>query len=195
MSAFRFTTLIIGLGLMIGASDCKAEQQLTHPCELLTEPLVREHFQISVDTVIEQEDRSNSRFPNCAYSWRVMSEEEEQEANARNNEKMMENIKAGKSPTEGINFNLRTHQRVNLTVAEFESPEQAQGGLESARSFMIGRDEQKGREPTPWTPVDGVGSKAYYHGGQLSFAWGRLLIHLDASPEERAVGLANAVID
>lgn len=195
MYAFRFTTLIVGFGLLISAPDCNADKQLTLPCKLLTERLVREYFQVSVDTAIKQEDHNNSRFPNCAYSWRVMSEAEEQEAIARNNEKMMENIKAGKSPTQGINFNLRTHQRVSLTVAEFESPEQAQNGLESARSFMVGRDEQKGREPTPWTSVDGVGSKAYYHGGQLSFSWGRLLIHLDASPEERAVALADAVMD
>jgi len=195
MSTARFATTIAGLISLAGTAISNAGDQVTQPCELLTEPLVRKIFEIPEGTAIEQKDDSHARFPTCNYRWRVMSEAEEQEAKTRNNEKMMENVRAHKPPTEGIDFNVPTHERVNLTLAEFESPEKAQSGLEGARTFMIGRAEQHGREPTPWTPVDDVGSKAYYHGNQLSFAWGRLLIHIDASPEERAVTLAEAVMN
>jgi len=195
MQTFRTITPIAGFLLLFSVSVCAAESQNTHPCELLTESMIRAVYDVPADTPVEQQDRSDSRFPNCAYRWRVMSEAKEQKAKDANHEKMMANIQAHKSPTEGIDYNIPTHARVTLTAVGFDTPEQAQSALESARSYMIGRAEQAGREPTPWTPVDGVGNKAYYHGTQLSFTWDRLLIHLDANPEERAVTLANTVMD
>lgn len=164
------------------------------PCDLLTEQLVREHYDVSADTAIEQQDKSESRFPNCAYRWRVMSEADEQEADARNQELLKQNLAAGRPPGEGINFNIPTHSQVRLTAATFDDPEKAQSALDGAMTFMIGRDEKAGREPTPWDPVEGIGDQAYYHGTQLSFAWENLLIHLDSSPRERAEALASAVI-
>jgi hypothetical protein len=195
MHTFRFITPVAGFLLLFSASSSAAETQNTHPCELLSETMVREVYDVPADTPVEQQDRSDSRFPNCTYRWRVMSEAQEQEAKDRNHEKMVANIQAHKPPTEGINYNIPTHAKVTLTAVGFDTSEQAQSALESARSYMIGRAEQAGREPTPWMPVDGVGSKAYYHGTQISFTWRRLLIHLDASPEERAVKLATAVMD
>jgi len=195
MRKVRFATSTAALVLLTGTPDSNAGDQVTQPCELLTESLVRKVFEVPEGTVIEQKDDSHARFPSCNYRWRVMSEAEEQEAKTRNNEKMMENVRAHKPPTEGIDFNVPSHERVHLTLAEFDTPEKAQSGLEGARTFMISRAEQAGREPIPWTPVDDVGSKAYYHGKQLSFVWGRLLIHIDASPEKRALTLAEAVMN
>ena len=124
-----------------------------------------------------------------------MSEADQEEAEAANQAKMMENIKAGKSPNDGINYNIPTHEQVRITATAFDNEEKAQSALESARSYLIGRAEKQGREPTPWNPVEGVGDQAYYHGTQLSFAWNTLLIHLDSEPRERAVTLAQEIMD
>lgn len=194
MPSLHTVYMLLGALLLAFTAHSWAEPVTTHPCELLTESLVRTHFDIAADTVIERDDSSSSRFPNCGYRWRVMSEADEEEARAANNKKMMENLSAGRSPNEGINHNIPTHAQVHLTVAEFEDPGQARNGLESARTFMVGRDKQKGREPTPWEPVGGVGSKAYYHGRQLSFTWDRIVIHLDVSPRDSAIALAQKVM-
>lgn len=187
--ATAFGAVFLTLSTITPAADAG------QPCELLTEQLVRDAYEVHADTAIEQDDNSSSRFPNCGYRWRIMSKEEQEEAEAANTAKMMENLKAGKSPNEGINHNIPTHAQVRLTAASFDNPEKAQSGLEGAKSFLISRAEQQGHEPTAWVPVEGVGDKAYYHGTQLSFAWGDMLIHLDVSPQERAVGLALRVMD
>jgi hypothetical protein len=179
--------------LLLSAPGLAAES--TQPCELLTESLVREFYEIPADTLIEQDDSSSSRFPNCGYRWRVMSEADQKAAEAANQAKMMENIKAGKPPTDGIDYNIPTHEQVRITATAFDSDEKAQSALESAKAYLIGRAEQKGQEPTPWDPVEGVGDKAYYHGKQLSFTWDRILIHLDVSPRERAIDMAQAVME
>ena len=164
------------------------------PCELLTESMVRKFKSVAADVPIEQQDKSNARFPNCAYRWRVMSEAEEQEAQESNQAKMKENMKAGKAPNEGINFNIPTHGSVSLTAVEFESAEKAQSGLESARSFMVGRAKEAGKKGPAWNAIDGAGDIAYYHGSQLSFTSNRLLMHLNMRPLETAVAVANAII-
>jgi len=194
MIQFSVQSMVVGLFLLFSSTLSIAGSDDTNPCELLTEPLVREYLDIPAETDIEQEYQSSSKFPSCAYRWRIMSDADEQSAKSANQAKMMENIKAGRPPNDGINYNLRTHGKVRLTIAGFDNPEKALSGLEGAKSFMIGRDEQRGREPTRWEPVEGVGSKAYYHGSQLSFVWGRLLIHLDTSPQERAIALALAIM-
>lgn len=182
--------------LLLGSAACTlAEPDTTNPCELLTKSLVRSHYDVAEGTSIEQDDRSSSRFPNCGYRWRVMSEADEQAALDANQAKLMDNIKAGRSPNEGINHNIPTHRQTRLTVAEFDSQEKALNGLEGARATVIQRDEQRGRAPTPWEPVANVGGGAYYHGRQLSFTWGRFLLHLDASPRDRAVALAKALME
>jgi len=187
------SVITVAMSLLLGVPSLADEPN--PPCELLTESLVREFYEVPADTVIEQDDKSSSRFPNCGYRWRVMSEADEQLALAANQTMMMENLKAGKPPNEGINHHIPSHAKVRLTVSGFDNEQKAQSGLEGAKSFMIGRQEQRGREPTPWDPVEGVGDKAYYHGKQLSFTWGDMLIHLDVSPQERAVKLAQRVME
>jgi len=191
ISLISFSTVAMSLLLTV---TCMADDS-SQPCELLTESLVREVYVVPPEIPIEQDDNSSSRFPNCGYRWRVMSEAEQKDAEARNQARMMENIKAGRPPNDGIDYNIPTHKQVRLTAAAFDNPEKAQNGLEGARSFMVSRAEQRGREPKPWHPVEGVGDKAYYHGTQLSFAWGDLLIHLDVSPQERAVKVAQEIME
>jgi len=186
---------LAGLVLTFGAATAMAGPDSTKPCEMLTESLVRAYLEVPDGTEIVQNDSSSSRFPSCGYRWRIMGEADEQVAREANQAKMMDNIKAGRSPNEGINHSLKTHAQVRLTTAGFDNPEKAQNGLEGAKSFMIGRDEQRGREPTPWDPVEGVGSKAYYHGTQLSFVWDDGLTHLEVSPQERAVALAQEIME
>lgn len=195
MTGLKHSTLFATAILLLYPTGLRADRPSAHPCELLTEGLVREYLSVPVEIKIDQDDSSLSRFPNCGYRWRIMSEADEKAASDANTARMMENIKAGKSPDDGVNLNLRTHAQVRLTVAEFDNAEKALSGLEGAKSFMIGRDEQRGREPTPWEPVEGVGSKAYYHGSQLSFVWGDIMIHLDVSPQERAVAIAQAIME
>jgi hypothetical protein len=208
-TAFAFSTLILAAcsdsdqqqasgsaaPLEAAAKASSSSKKLSgKPCELLTESMVRKFKSVAADVPIEQKDKSNARFPNCAYRWRVMSEAEEQEAQESNQAKVMENLKAGKTPNDGINFNIPTHVSVRLTAAEFESAEKAQSGLESARSFLVGRAKEAGKKGRDWNAIDGVGDIAYYHRSQMSFTSNRLLMHLDVSPLETAVALANAII-
>lgn len=184
---------IAGLALLASVNSASSAQS-SSPCELLSESLVREFFTVPADTTIEQDDGSDARHPTCGYRWRVMSEAEEQAAQERNSQKMMENLQAGRSPNEGIDHNIPSHAKTRLTAVEFDSAEKAQSALESARSYLISRAETTGREPTPWDSIEGVGDKAYYHGKQLSFTSGRLLMHLDVSPVDQAVALATVII-
>lgn len=187
-------TVLIGL-LLAGVAMAKSKEQNAKPCSMLTESLVRESLSVPADTSIEQDDSTESRHPNCGYRWRVMSEADEQAARDRNKDKMMDNIKSGRSPNEGINHSLPTHASVRLTVVQFDSAENAQSALESVKSYLIGRARKKGSEPVPWNAVDDVGDKAYYHGSQLSFTVARELIHLDAKPLNTAKSLANRIIE
>jgi hypothetical protein len=193
----RITSFICALACMtlVASTHAKLKTQDAKPCILLPESLVRESKSIPAETAVEQDDSSDSRHPNCGYRWRVMSEADEQVLRDRNNEKMMENIKAGKSPSEGISHSIPTHGSIRLTVVQFESDEKAQSALESAKSYLLERARKKGKEPPSWDVVDGVGDKAYYHGKQLSFTTKRELMHLNASPLETAKALANRIIE
>ena len=208
-AAFTFSTLILAAcsdsdqqqasgsaaPLEVVATASSSSKNLSaKPCDLLTESMVRKFKSVAADVPIEQQDKSNARFPNCAYRWRVMSEAEEKEAQESNQAKTIENLKAGRTPNDGINYNIPTHVSVRLTAVEFESAEKAQSGLESARSFMVGRAKEAGKKGPAWNAIDGVGDSAYYHGSQLSFTSNRLLMHLDVRPLETAVALANAII-
>ena len=195
MISFHKAAIALACILILIPAGLRAEFDTPHPCELLTESLVRAYFEISGDTEIVQDDNSTSRFPNCGYRWRIMSEFDEEAAKAANQAKMMDNIKARRSPNEGIDYNIKTHAQIRLTVAGFDNAEKAQSGLQGAKSFLIGRDEQRGKEPTAWEPVEGIGDKAYYHGLQLSFAWDDVLIHLNVTPKETAVALARVITE
>jgi hypothetical protein len=130
--------------VLLALSNSASSASGTNPCELLSESLVREFFAVPADTAIEQDDGSDARHPTCGYRWRVMSEAEEQAAQERNSQKMMENLQAGKPPNDGIDFNIPSHAKTRLTAVEFDSAEKAQSALESARSYLIGRAETTG---------------------------------------------------
>jgi len=172
----------------------------TNPCVLLTEALVRDHLEVPATTAVEQKDDSDARFPSCGYRWRVMPEEEESARRDENIRKLKENIAAGRSPNEGIQHSFPTHATARLTAVPFGDSDQALSALETVHERMTkgfefeAAGKQRTYEPKKaWNPVEGVGARAYYHGSQLSFAQGDMLVHLDAKPVETAIALAHAV--
>ena len=76
-AAFIAASLVLSISANLPAFTADTH----HPCELLTEDLVRSAYGVTPGTELEQDDNSSSRFPNCGYRWRVMSEADEEAAN------------------------------------------------------------------------------------------------------------------
>ncbi len=165
-------------------SKSKSDGDGYDPCGILSEKLIRSHFDIG-DAELASRSSVQSRYSTCIVSWPAPDHEALEEAYKQ---AIIEYTQAkGRGEDVEMPASPATHREVTVTVPNkrFDSPEQAQSALDTALDIM-----KNGLKTRPKTeeqrakviiePVDGLGDKAAWsvRGNQISVANGRGLFHL-----------------